>query len=70
MELLNLQNIEYEHEYDPVYGDMIVIDYDQWNNYYNLINIYEMDETDETEEEKTNAAIIIQSWWFGIHNIL
>ena len=68
---MDLQELNATIEYDPVYGNMLVLDSYDWEKTYEQYKIIETNYgKDEWEEIKYRAAKIIQSWWFQSNGIL
>lgn len=69
MEFASLSTARYE--YDPVYGEMIVIDNDKWQDvYYNNGNVnLDIDQDIEIFDninEEEYSAFLIQDWWLNL----
>ena len=68
---MDLQELNATIEYDPVYGNMLVLDSYDWEKKYEQYKIIETNYGKvEWEEIKNRAAKVIQSWWFQSNGIL
>ena len=67
MECASISTARYE--YDPVYGEIIVIDNDKWHDiYYSNFN-FDTDKDIDTFDNinKTEySAFLIQDWWLNL----
>ena len=49
-----------ERVYDPIYGNVLIIDQDDWKNaYYHFMPEFE-------ENQDAAAALTIQMWWLKV----
>ena len=68
---MDLQELNATIEYDPVYGNMLVLDSYDWEKTYEQYKIIETNYgKEEWKEIKYRAAKLIQSWWVQSNGIL
>lgn len=68
---MDLQELNATIEYDPVYGNMLVLESENWEKTYEEYKIIESNYGKEEWNEIVNrAAKLIQSWWFQSNGIL
>ena len=60
---MDLQGLNATIEQDPLYGDMLVLDSEDWEKTYEQYKIIESNyEKEECDEIKNRATKLIQSW--------
>ena len=68
---MDLQELNATIEYDPVYGNMLVLESENWEKTYEEYKIIESNYgKEEWNEIENRAAKLIQSWWFQSNGIL
>ena len=62
---MNFEKLNATIEYDPVYGNMLVLESENWEKTYEEYKIIESNYgKEEWNETENRAAKLIQSWWF------
>ena len=68
---MDLQELNATIEYDPVYGNMLVLESENWEKTYEEYKIIESNYgKEEWNEIENRAAKLIQTWWFQSNGIL